>query len=75
MSLIRFAKPSGRFEDLVCGFIPDEGLGIAVVVFDEVVDSRFEFAGRAVDAAPNLAFLRTLKGSNRTKRRLLKMAA
>ena len=36
--------------------MPDEGLWVAVVVFDEVIDGRFQFFGRTVDAAPELAF-------------------
>ena len=36
--------------------MPDEGFWVAVVVFDEVVDGRFQFFGGAVDTAPKLAF-------------------
>jgi hypothetical protein len=36
--------------------MPDEGLWVAVVVLDEVVDGGFEFLGGAVDAATELAF-------------------
>ena len=36
--------------------MPDEGLWVAIVVLDEVVDGGFEFLGGTVDAAAELAF-------------------
>jgi hypothetical protein len=36
--------------------VPDEGFWVAVAVFDEIVDGRFQFYGRAVDAPPKLVF-------------------
>ena len=49
-------KSGDGIEDLVCGFVPEEGLWVAVVVLDEVVDGGFEFLGGAVAAAAELAF-------------------
>ena len=42
---------------MVCGVVPDEGLWVAVVVLDEVVDGGFEFLGGTVDAAAELAYI------------------
>jgi hypothetical protein len=36
---------------LICGFVPDEGFGVTVVVLDEAADSVFQFFGGAMDAA------------------------
>jgi len=36
--------------------MPDEWFWFAIMMLDEVVDGRFQFLGRAVDAAPKLAF-------------------
>jgi hypothetical protein len=36
--------------------MPDEGFWFAIMVLDEVVDGRFQFFGRAVNAAAKLAF-------------------
>ena len=41
---------------MVSGFVPDERLGIFVVVVDEGSDGRFEFFGGAVYPAPELLF-------------------
>lgn len=49
-------KSSDGVEDQIDGFVPDEGLWIAVVVLDEVADGLFEFFGRAMDTAAQLFF-------------------
>lgn len=36
--------------------MPDEGFWVVVVLLDEGVSGRFQFFGRAMDAAPQLAF-------------------
>ena len=39
---------------MVGGFGPDEGLGLTVVLLEEVADSRFQLAGRTEAAAADL---------------------
>jgi hypothetical protein len=45
-----------RFEDLVGGFRPDEGLGMTVVEVDIAADGVLELVSAAVHAAPQLFF-------------------
>ena len=41
---------------MFCGFMPDEGFWILVVVLDEALEGSFQFFGGAMDAAPELLF-------------------
>jgi hypothetical protein len=45
-----------RVEDLICCFVSDEGLWIAVVISDEGSDGLFQLFGGAVNASPELFF-------------------
>jgi hypothetical protein len=51
-SLVRLQKRATDLKDLVCGFVPDEGFWMCVVVLDEAVDGGFQFFGGVMDAAP-----------------------
>ena len=46
---------------MVCGFVPDEGFWVSIVVLDEAADGVFQFLGGAVDAAPKLLFCQCCK--------------
>ena len=50
------AKPLDGGQDVVCRLGPDEGFGIGVDGLDVARDRRFEFGGRAMDAATDLFF-------------------
>jgi hypothetical protein len=39
---------------LICCFVPDKGLGVFVVMLDEISDCVFKFPGGAVNAAAKL---------------------
>ena len=41
---------------MVCRFVPDERLGVAIAVVDVVADSLFQLFGGAMDSAPELLF-------------------
>ena len=49
-------KSGDRVEDLVGSFGPDEGFGMAVVVFEVSTDRVLQFAGAAVRPAAQLLF-------------------
>ena len=49
-------KSGDRIKDLVCGFVPDEGFWILVVVSNVDADGLFQLFGRAMHAAAELFF-------------------
>ena len=51
-SFRRCGKRADVFEDFVCGFCPDEGLGVTVVTGDVASDCVFRFGDGIADDAP-----------------------
>ena len=46
-------KSFDSVEDGICGCNPDEGLGLSVVLFDELVDSGNQFFDASESSRPN----------------------